>query len=101
MSWTEVGPLTNIPSKGARILNTDAGDIAIFRTAADEVFALFDRCPHKSGPLSQGIIYDKRVACPLHNWVIDMATGQATGPDKGCTRTFDTKVEQGVVYIAL
>ena len=101
MNWTEVGPLTDIPGKGARILATDTGDIAIFRTAADEVFALFDQCPHKNGPLSQGIVYDKRVACPLHNWVIDMESGQATGPDKGCTRTFATKVEEGVVYIAL
>ena len=72
-----------------------------FISKGDEVFALFDRCPHKQGPLSQGIVYDKRVACPLHNWVIDMESGEATGPDEGCTRTFDTKVEDGVVYISL
>jgi nitrite reductase (NADH) small subunit len=101
MSWTEVGPLADIPSKGSRVLVTADGDVAVFRTAGDEVFALFDRCPHKQGPLSQGIVYDKRVACPLHNWVIDMESGEATGPDEGCTRTFETKVEDGVVYISL
>lgn len=101
MSWTEVGPLADIPNKGSRVLVTPDGDVAVFRTAGDEVFALFDRCPHKQGPLSQGIVYDKRVACPLHNWVIDMESGEATGPDEGCTRTFETKVEDGVVYISL
>ncbi|WP_438970376.1 nitrite reductase small subunit NirD [Methylophaga sp.] len=101
MSWTEVGPLADIPNKGSRVLVTSDGDVAVFRTAGDEVFALFDRCPHKQGPLSQGIVYDNRVACPLHNWVIDMESGQATGPDEGCTRTFETKVENGVVYISL
>jgi nitrite reductase (NADH) small subunit len=101
MSWTEIGPLADIPSKGSRVLETPEGDVAIFRTAGDEVFALYDQCPHKQGPLSQGIVYDKRVACPLHNWVIDMESGEATGPDEGCTRTFDTKVENGVVYISL
>lgn len=101
MSWTEVGPLADIPNKGSRVLETKDGDVAIFRTAGDEVFALYDQCPHKKGPLSQGIVYDNRVACPLHNWVIDMASGEATGPDEGCTRTFKTKVENGVVYISL
>jgi nitrite reductase (NADH) small subunit len=101
MSWTEIGQLADIPSKGSRVLETPDGDVAIFRTAGDEVFALYDQCPHKKGPLSQGIVYDKRVACPLHNWVIDMESGEATGPDEGCTRTFETKVENGVVYISL
>jgi nitrite reductase (NADH) small subunit len=101
MSWTEIGPLADIPSKGSRVLETPDGDVAIFRTAGDDVFALYDQCPHKKGPLSQGIVYDKRVACPLHNWVIDMESGEATGPDEGCTRTFETKVENGVVYISL
>ena len=82
-------------------MTTPDGDVAIFRTSGDEVFALFDQCPHKKGPLSQGIVYDKRVACPLHNWVIDLSSGEATGPDEGCTRSFDTKVEDGLIYIAL
>ncbi|MDX1749012.1 MAG: nitrite reductase small subunit NirD [Methylophaga sp.] len=100
-NWTEVGPVESVPKKGSRVMTTPDGDVAIFRTSGDEVFALFDQCPHKKGPLSQGIVYDKRVACPLHNWVIDLSSGEATGPDEGCTRSFDTKVEDGLIYIAL
>ncbi|EMR12358.1 nitrite reductase (NAD(P)H) small subunit [Methylophaga lonarensis MPL] len=101
MNWTEVGPLSAIPQKGARVIETSDGDVAVFRTSTDEVFALFDQCPHKKGPLSQGIVYDKKVACPLHNWVIALDSGEATGPDKGCTRSFATKVDNGTVFIAL
>jgi nitrite reductase (NADH) small subunit len=101
MSWTEVGPLVDIPKKGSRVLVTPEGDIAVFRTSSDQVFALFDQCPHKKGPLSQGLVYDNRVACPLHNWVIDMNSGEATGPDEGCTRTFETKIDNGTVFISL
>ncbi|WP_330110120.1 nitrite reductase small subunit NirD [Methylophaga thalassica] len=101
MSWTEVGPLVDIPKKGSRVLVTAEGDIAVFRTSSDQVFALFDQCPHKKGPLSQGLVYDNRVACPLHNWVIDMNSGEATGPDEGCTRTFETKIDNGTVFISL
>ena len=101
MSWTEVGPLVDIPKKGSRVLVTAEGDVAVFRTSSDQVFALFDQCPHKKGPLSQGLVYDNRVACPLHNWVIDMNSGEATGPDEGCTRTFETKIENGTVFISL
>jgi nitrite reductase (NADH) small subunit len=101
MSWTEVGPLVDIPKKGSRVVVTAEGDVAVFRTSSDQVFALFDQCPHKKGPLSQGLVYDNRVACPLHNWVIDMNSGEATGPDEGCTRTFETKIDNGTVFISL
>ena len=101
MEWLEVGRLDDIPRLGARVIKTDQGDIAVFRTAEDDVFALVDRCPHKGGPLSQGIVYDRRVACPLHNWVIALDTGKATGLDKGCTKNFPAKIENGFVYISL
>ncbi|GAB4290294.1 MAG: nitrite reductase small subunit NirD [Methylophaga sp.] len=101
MNWIEIGALTDIPSMGSRVVQTTEGDIAVFRSSTDAVFALFDRCPHKQGPLSQGIVHGERVTCPLHNWVIDMKSGQATGPDEGCTRTFASKVENGVVFLAL
>lgn len=99
--WTKVGPLEDIPQLGARVIKTRSGDIAVFRTAEDEVFALLDRCPHKGGPLSQGIVYDRRVACPLHNWVISLDTGEATGPDTGCTNNYPVKIENNTVYISL
>ena len=76
-------------------------DVAIFRTRDDQVFALRDACPHRGGPLSQGIVHGTSVSCPLHNWKIDLASGQALGPDEGCTNVFATRVEDGKVYLAL
>ncbi len=101
MTWIEIGKLEDIPRLGARVIKTSVGDIALFRTAVDEVFALDDRCPHRGGPLSQGIVFDKRVACPLHDWVIDLQRGCATAPDEGCTKTYPVRVETGRVLIAL
>jgi nitrite reductase (NADH) small subunit len=95
--------LTDIPLPGARVVrrpgNPD-GDVALFRTAADRVFAVRDRCPHKGGPLSQGIVFGDRVACPLHNWTIELASGCAAAPDDGCVRTFATRIDGGVVHVA-
>lgn len=94
-TWLDIGALEDIPRQGARIVKTKRGCIAIFRTAADEVFALDDRCPHKGGPLSEGIVHDKSVTCPLHNWVISLDTGKAQGADKGEVRRHRLKVENG------
>ena len=100
-NWTEIARLEDIPRLGARVVKTDTVDIAIFRTATDEVFAIKDQCPHKKGPLSQGIVHGSSVTCPLHNWKIDLATGKAMGPDEGCTNTFAVKVEDGRIYLAM
>ncbi len=99
--WLTVGPLESIPQRGARVIESGAGEIAIFRTSDDEVFALRDSCPHKGGALSQGIVFGSKVACPLHNWGIDLVDGEAVAPDKGCARHFDTKIERGVVLISV
>jgi len=101
MNWIEVGSLSDIPKLGARVVRTAQGDVAVFRTASDTVFALDDKCPHKGGPLSQGIVFDNRVACPLHNWVIDLEQGCAVGPDVGCTRKHTVKVDGGRVFLQL
>jgi len=93
--WIDIGALAAIPRQGARLVKTAAGCIAIFRADDDRVFALDDRCPHKGGPLSQGIVHDGRVTCPLHNWVIDLETGTATRADVGATRTYPVRVEGG------
>lgn len=99
--WTEISELDDIPPLGARVLRTDTMDIALFRTASDEVFALKDSCPHKGGPLSQGIVHGNTVTCPLHNWKIDLASGQALAPDEGCSHRFPVKIENGKVFLAL
>ena len=99
-NWTEVVALEDIPQLGSRVIKTDTMNIAVFRTASDEVFAMKDECPHKKGPLSQGIVHGNSVTCPLHNWKIDLASGEALGPDEGCTNVFPTRVENGRVYIS-
>jgi nitrite reductase (NADH) small subunit len=99
--WIEVGSLNDIPKLGARIVRTETGDIAVFRTAEDEVFALRDQCPHKGGPLSQGIVHGKRVACPLHDWKIHLDTGLAVAPDEGCAARFPVKLEAETIYLSL
>jgi len=101
MSWLDICALEEINQLGSRIVAGPKGDIAIFRTSADEVFALDDRCPHKGGPLSQGLIYGKRVACPLHNWQIELESGEAVAPDVGCAHRHEVKVENGRVLLAL
>lgn len=99
-NWTQIAKLDDIPRLGARVVRTDTMDIAVFRTATDQVFALKDSCPHKGGPLSQGIVHGASVTCPLHNWKIDLASGEALGADEGCTHKYPVKVENGVVYLA-
>ncbi len=98
--WKYICKLEDIPVLGARRVTRAQGlEVAVFRTATDEVFALLDRCPHKGGPLSQGIVFGKSVACPLHNWTIGLCDGQAQAPDEGCTPSFQVKLEDGSVYL--
>lgn len=99
-SWIEICAVDDIPRLGARKLRrASGGDIAVFRNADDEVFALLDRCPHKGGPLSQGVVFGRSVACPLHNWTIALDSGQAAAPDEGCAARFELRVERGRVYL--
>ena len=98
--WTAICRVDDIPVLGSRrVTRTQGLDVAVFRNDANEVFALLDRCPHKGGPLSQGIVFGTSVACPLHNWTIGLCTGQAAAPDEGCTPKFAVKVEEGQVYL--
>ena len=99
--WVEICEIDDIPVRGCRVVRTQHGQIAVFRTVEDEVFALEDRCPHKGGPLSEGILHGRQVTCPLHNWVIDLADGQATGADKGCARSFPVKLDGGRVFLSV
>jgi len=100
-NWIEVGMLDEIPAQGARIVQSADGDIAVFRTQDDEVFAVRDQCPHKGGPLSQGIVSGKRVACPLHDWKINLDTGVAQAPDEGCAATFPVKMDGDKILLSL
>ena len=98
--WKKICLVTDIPVLGSRRVARPTGmDVAVFRNSEDQVFALLDRCPHKGGPLSQGIVFGTSVACPLHNWTIGLCDGQAQAPDEGCTPRFEVKVESGVVFL--
>ncbi len=101
MSWLDLGALDDIPPRGARKVKTAMGCVAVFRTADDAVFALADRCPHKGGPLSEGIVHGHGVTCPLHNWVISLETGAAQGADEGQVPTYRAKVEDGRVLLEM
>lgn len=101
MAWQKLCPLEEIPALGARVVECGSGDIAVFRAEGDAVFALRDACPHKGGPLSQGIVHGHKVTCPLHGWNIELASGTACAPDEGCAARYETKVEQGVVWLDL
>ena len=99
--WVVICTVDDIPALGARRVARAQGlDVALFRGAGDRVFALLDRCPHKGGPLSQGIVFGESVACPLHNWTIGLATGEAAAPDEGSTPRFAVWVDAGLVHLS-
>lgn len=98
--WQRVCRIEDIPVLGSRRVSRARGiDVAVFRNGEDQVFAVLDRCPHKGGPLSQGIVFGTSVACPLHNWTIGLHDGCAKAPDEGCAQRFAVKVDEGAVYL--
>ena len=99
--WFVIGTIGDIPRRGARCVKNGDRTIAVFRTAEDQIFALEDRCPHRQGPLSQGIVHDGCVTCPLHNWVISLETGEAQGFDEGRTATYPVKLDGQMIMIGL
>ncbi|MBR0568651.1 nitrite reductase small subunit NirD [Azoarcus sp. L1K30] len=101
MAWQKLCPLEEIPALGARVVEHADGDIAVFRAAGDSVFAVADACPHKGGPLSQGIVHGHKVTCPLHGWNIELASGHACAPDEGCVRNYPVRIEAGTVWLEL
>ncbi|WP_286830477.1 MULTISPECIES: nitrite reductase small subunit NirD [Kordiimonas] len=101
-TFTLVCHIDDIPARGARRIYTSAFEVALFRTSDNKIFALKNECPHKKAPLSEGIVHGHSVACPLHNWVIDLKSGEAQGADKGCTPALETSVDDsGNVYLAI
>ena len=99
-AWHEIGAIDDIPRQGARTVATPHGAVAVFRTQDDRVFALDDRCPHKGGTLSQGIVHGDQVTCPLHNWVISLVDGKAAEPDEGCVRVVQVRLEGRRIMLA-
>ena len=100
LDWIRVCALEEIPRLGARTLPAPKGEIAVFRCSDDSVFAVLNRCPHRQGPLSEGIVHRHAVTCPLHSWVIDLENGEAVAPDIGCAPKIPVRVADGVVFLA-
>jgi nitrite reductase (NADH) small subunit len=98
--WITVGNVEDVPVRGSRVIVTEQGDIAVFKAADGRIFALWDKCPHKGGPLSQGIVHGTSVTCPLHNWVVGLETGEVKGPDQGCARKVAVQLEGNAILIA-
>lgn len=103
LRWIDVGAACDVAAQSARRVETRMGAIAVFRTAGDDYYAVFDKCPHKGGPLSEGIVHGRAIACPLHNWSISLESGEAMGADagKGCTPTVPLKLEDGRIFLGL
>ena len=101
MTWFDIGTIDDIPQRGARCVTTPQGKIGVFRTVDDRIFAIENHCPHKGGPLSQGIVHGASVTCPLHNWVISLETGRALGADEGSVRTIPLELRGGRIFMAL
>ncbi len=99
--WIEVGSINDIPRQGARVVERAEGNIAIFRTVDDKIFALRDKCPHKGGQLSQGIVHGNRVACPLHDWKFQLESGEAVAPDEGCAASYPVRLDGDTVFLSL
>lgn len=97
--WIDIAALEDVPQRGARLVKTAHGCVAMFRTGADEIYALDNACPHKNGPLAEGIVHGKAVTCPLHNWVISLETGAVQGLDEGQVATYPARVEDGRILL--
>jgi len=101
MTWFDIGSIDDIPRRGARCVLTPQGRIGVFRTADDRIYAIEDHCPHRGGPLSQGIVHGASVTCPLHNWVFSLETGQAQGADEGAVKTIPVRLSDGRISLGL
>lgn len=100
-NWVKVALLEDIPKLGARVVRSKDVEVGVFHLEDGRIFAVNNKCPHKGGPLSEGIVYGDKIACPLHSWKISLVDGKAEEPDVGQTACFNTKVEDGFVYLEL
>lgn len=99
--WYKITEVENVPYMGSRIVEIGETEVAIFKTKNGSIFAISNICPHKKGKLSEGLVHDSIVTCPLHNWDIDLASGEALGNDTGCTNVYESKVENQIIYLKI
>jgi nitrite reductase (NADH) small subunit len=101
--WIRVTALENIPAREGRAVQIGDREIAIFNLG-DRLLATSNRCPHKSGPLCDGIITGAAVVCPLHAWKVNLEDGSVERPaseKERCIETYPVRVDDGVVVVAV
>lgn len=100
--WIRVTDCKNIPLREGRLVRASGHDIAVFNLG-ERFLAVENRCPHKGGPLSDGIVSGAMVVCPLHAWKVSLETGQGVSPAgaQHCIRTFPTRIEHGFLMLKL
>ena len=99
--WYKITEIENIPAMGSRKVEIGEIEIAIFKTRDGSIFAINNICPHKKGKLSEGLVHEHIVTCPLHNWNIDLKSGEALGNDHGCTNIYETKIVENIIYLGI
>lgn len=99
--WLDAGTIDELPRPGARQLRTPQGNIALFRTGSDAIHAVADACPHRGGPLSQGMVYGERVHCAMHGLNLDLASGIAVAPDCGCAPVYPVRLEGRRIFVGM
>ena len=101
IKWYKVTNIDNVPFMGSRVVEIADIEIAIFKTKDGSIFAINNTCPHKKGKLSEGLVHESIVTCPLHNWNVDLKSGEALGNDSGCTNVYETKIVDGIIYLGI
>ena len=89
----KLGPVSRVPPGEGRVYSVDGENIAVFRTRGGEVYAVQAACPHRGGPLADGLVGGTTLICPLHAWKFDLSTGEALFGDCGI-RTFPVRVDE-------
>ncbi|MGO4268336.1 nitrite reductase small subunit NirD [Paenibacillus sp. TAF58] len=101
MKRVHVGNISEIAERRSRVVRIGALEIALFKLSDGVVKAIENRCPHKGGKLSEGILCDHHVFCPLHDWKIDLQDGLVQAPDEGCVTSFQVEIDSasGEMYL--
>lgn len=99
--WHPVCQIEEIPRYGGRTIRAGEVEIAVFRLGDDRIRAVDNRCPHKQGPLAEGIVSGDIIICPLHARKISLESGEVLSPDSGCVKTYAVKIEGDEVLLQL
>lgn len=101
MKQIKIGHISEIESMRSRVITIEDTEIALFKLSTGEIKAIENKCPHKGGKLSEGILCDHHVFCPLHDWKINLNDGLVQKPDEGCVVSFRVEAdsESGDLYL--